>query len=465
MKKAKRHGDVFCISKISGIIEKEASRKLWRRINKSTRKAQGGLIVAVKVPTANGGHIEYKSKEGVFEAVSPIILERFQSALVAQCHRGKFFKDIGHLADGLAAQQILEGTYEYPDNLDPTTRLLFEEASATYQVLSPTKVATYVTPDDFKLFCPTAKERTGSSYRGLHFRHYIAALHCPNLLLLHAAKLSICARNGISLARWGKGLTVLLEKILGNIFVHKLRVICLLEADFNWWNKLIFAKRMMQQALQDGHIPQECFTKKHCHCNYVVLIKQFFCNSSRSLHHPASLGECNFGDCYDRAAHPPMSIALQSWGIPKTVIWLLLSSMQTMQYELKTVFGKSAESYGGTSSSPNSGLGQGSGASPPAFLALSSLIVNAYHHLGHGAKICYSYAGRLFYLSAIMYVNDTDLLQWPDSAHLNPDNLIAYVQQATMDYGHHAQACGGILKEKSAWYTLWTTYTSAGRQD
>jgi hypothetical protein len=77
VKKAKHHGDVFHISKITEIIEKEASRKLWRRINKSTCKACGGLIVAVKVPTADGGYMEYKSKEGVFKAVSPIILEGF----------------------------------------------------------------------------------------------------------------------------------------------------------------------------------------------------------------------------------------------------------------------------------------------------------------------------------------------------------------------------------------------------
>ncbi len=154
--------------------------------------------MAVKVPTTDGGHKEYKSKEGVFEAVSPIILERFQSTLVAQCHRGKFFEDIGHLANGPAAQQILVGTYEYPDDLDPATRLFFKEALANYKALSPTEVTTYVTPEDFKLFWWTAKERTGSSYS---FGHYIAALHCPDLLLLHAAKLSICARNGVSLAR------------------------------------------------------------------------------------------------------------------------------------------------------------------------------------------------------------------------------------------------------------------------
>jgi hypothetical protein len=111
------------------------------------------------------------------------------------------------------------------------------------------------------------------------------------------------------------------------VFVHKLLAICLLEADFNWWNKLIFAKWMMQQAGWDGAIPQEYFAKKHSTCNNAVLAKQFFCDSLRSLHHPAGLGECNFSNCYDWVAHPSMSIALQSWGIPKSAIWALLTSM------------------------------------------------------------------------------------------------------------------------------------------
>ncbi len=147
---------------------------------------------------------------------------------------------------------------------------------------------------------------------------------------------------------------------------------------------------------------------------------QFFCNSSRVLHSPAGLGECNFGDCYDRAVHPPMSIALQSWGIPKSAIQLLLTMMQTMQYILKTGFGVSPKRYGGTITAPNSGLGQGSGASPSGFLALSSLIINAYWRMGHGAKIFSSYTWRLFHLMAVMYVNDMDLLHWSGTSCIKP---------------------------------------------
>jgi hypothetical protein len=62
------------------------------------------------------------------------------------------------------------------------------------------------------------------------------------LLAMHAAYLTVCAQKGIPLARWGIGLTVLLEKVVGNNFVYKLRAIWLLKADFNWINKIIYAK-------------------------------------------------------------------------------------------------------------------------------------------------------------------------------------------------------------------------------
>ncbi len=119
-----------------------------------------------------------------------------------------------------------------------------------------------------------------------------------------------------------------------------------------------------------------------------------------------------------------------------------------MQYILKTGLRESTETYGGTSTSPNSGLGQGSGASPPGFMALSSLIVNAHQRMGHGAKITSSYASRVFFLAAVMYVNDTNLLHWPPSTITDSKELIEYVQHATTNWGNLSQASGGILKPR-----------------
>jgi hypothetical protein len=120
------------------------------------------LTIAVKVPqedsTSNHQHTEYKTKDGIFFAVSKTLVERFQSALVAQCHQGTFFENIGHLVDGPVAQQILLGKYEYPMDINPATRLLFKEATTTYAALSPSEVATYVTVEDFQYFWQCAHE-------------------------------------------------------------------------------------------------------------------------------------------------------------------------------------------------------------------------------------------------------------------------------------------------------------------
>jgi hypothetical protein len=66
----------------------------------------------------------------------------------------------------------------------------------------------------------------------------------------------------------------------------------------------------------------------------------------------------------------------------------------------------------------------------------------------HGpcARIYSLYFHQLFILAAVMYVNDMDLLHWPSSPSMTPEELIEYVQDATTDWGNLSQASGGILK-------------------
>ncbi len=146
-------------------------------------------------------------------------------------------------------------------------------------------------------------ERTSSSFSGVTFSHYKAAAFHYMLLAMLAAYLTACARKGIPLKQWGVSLTVLLKKIIGNNFVHKIQAICLLEADFNWMNKMIFTKRMIGMALERKLIPGECFSKEGSNCISAVMTKIFICNESRIYHHDAVFEACNFVDCYDRIVH------------------------------------------------------------------------------------------------------------------------------------------------------------------
>jgi hypothetical protein len=95
-----------------------------------------------------------------------------------------------------------------------------------------------------------------------------------------------------------------------NYFVHKLRAICLLEADFNWINKIIFAKQMLRLALPNNLIPGKCFKKKGSNCINAVMTKVFIYDESRIHHHNACIAGNDFGNCYDRIAHPIAAILL-----------------------------------------------------------------------------------------------------------------------------------------------------------
>jgi hypothetical protein len=78
---------------------------------------------------------------------------------------------------------------------------------------------------------------------------------------MHVAKLALVASTGIPLARWGKGLAVLLEKVFRNIYIDKMQAICLLEANYNWLNKFVFAKQMRTRPFKGKSFWQNSLQK------------------------------------------------------------------------------------------------------------------------------------------------------------------------------------------------------------
>jgi hypothetical protein len=116
---------------------------------------------------------------------------------------------------------------------------ILQEAQHTFSRISGAEIATTISTVDFQQYWKRVDERTSSSFSGVTFSHYKAVASHLMLSAMHAAYLTACVQRSIPFACWGVGLTVLLEKIVGNNFIHKLRAICLLEADFNWINKII----------------------------------------------------------------------------------------------------------------------------------------------------------------------------------------------------------------------------------
>jgi hypothetical protein len=320
-KAADEKGDSDRSAVILEILTRKQERKKWRRINHTTCPPKGGAPITLQVQAGNTVNT-YSTEHKMFEHTSDHLSQRFRLAHSAPCYRDQLFDDLGFMGDTECAQKILEGTYEFPPDTDKWTKKILQEAHITFSQMSGTEIATMITTEDFQNHWQRVdeNERTLSSFSGVTFSHYKAAAFHPMLSGMHAAYLTACTRKGIPLKGWGVGLTVLLKKIIGNNFVHKLRAICLLEANFNWMNKIIFAKRMIGMALERKLIPGECFSKRGSSCKSAVMTKIFICDESRIHHHDAVFEGCDFPDCYDRIAHNVAGISLRAWGVPQPAI-------------------------------------------------------------------------------------------------------------------------------------------------
>jgi hypothetical protein len=160
---------------------------------------------------------------------------------------GKF----GFLANTVSADHVLLGSYVYPKNMDTHTKLLLYEARHILHRLLKEEVVDFVSTTDFQSYWQHANEDIQSSKSGCHFRHYKAASFDHYLLVMHTVKLTLATSTGVPLAHWGNGVMVLLKK------VFKMHAICLLEADYKWLNKFVFAKQMMDKAFEGDIIPAE----------------------------------------------------------------------------------------------------------------------------------------------------------------------------------------------------------------
>jgi hypothetical protein len=90
------------------------------------------------------------------------------------------------------------GTYEFPLDLDPATRLVLEEIGKLgIKIINGKGSKVVITPDDFKPFWQKVNEFTSSSMSGIHYGHYKAAIQDELISEVLALQLTVVARSSI----------------------------------------------------------------------------------------------------------------------------------------------------------------------------------------------------------------------------------------------------------------------------
>ena len=365
------------------------------------------------------------------------------------CH-GALFELLGYSADTATAESILEGTFQPPEDADGPTLILLEEIARIWKKMEGGEVNIVISPEDFRYYWKRAKERTASSYSGLHFAHYKSAAFSDYLSETHALKLSRITRTGSAPERWARGLNVMLEKVAGIALVTKLRAILLMEADFNYHNKLIFGQRMMDLARQHDMVPEEIYSEKRKTAEDAILQQVLMYDLARQWKRPLLVALVDAAQCYDRVSHAVAALTLRAYKVHNSSVLRMLSPIQSMEYYLRTGFGESTFFFGGKGSHKQ-GLCQGNGAAPPTWLQISTLLINAQRRHQHGITIETPISKRKIQQVGQLYVENTNL--W---AGLNEDmdelDTCHAGQDSINHWGGMLMSTGGAYNaDKSGW--------------
>jgi hypothetical protein len=138
----------------------------------------------------------------------------------------------------------------------------------------------------------------------------------------------------------------MLEKVPGCSLVTKLWSILLMEADFNASNKIIYGIRMLENVRKYKLMLEEIYSKRNRLADEGTLAKVLFYDITRQLRRPAGLASVDADNCYDRIAHPMLSMIVQAFGVPADAASSMLGTIQDMKFFLRTGYGDSKDYVG-----------------------------------------------------------------------------------------------------------------------
>ena len=353
-----------------------------------------------------------------------------------------------------AVEAILNGTYVIPEDTDDFTREFLLTLMDSSPVLPSNRLSCEITKEDFQLGWKKPKERTSSSISGLHYGHYMAAAKDDMLSEIHAIKTELAVTGGCPLPRWQAGLSCMLEKEPGVIKVDKLRAILLMEADFNFFNGLMFAGRMMRRAEARQGIPKEIYGgRKNHEAIEVALNRKLIADILRQKRIPGAVASVDAHTCYDRIAHSAGSLSCQIWDMDPQAIIAMLLTIQRMRFYLRTAFGDSDAFFSSLNDLlPYMGACQGNKGAPAFWLVVSITLVLMLHRLGHVAQLRAAMSLAVFVFAGFLFVDDTDLITVAIDKTETPAQVIARMQDAVNTWHGGLHTTGGALKPiKCSW--------------
>jgi len=266
--------------------------------------------------------------------------------------------------------------------------------------------------------------------------------------------------TGISPTKWWHALNIMLEKVAGNCTVEKLHIIMLFKADFNNNNKLIG-----QAVMQNVEWRQEIALEQYEYCNNKAastqcLSKRLFYNYIQAMRIPAALCSNDAKSCYDQMIFIMVALCLCCLGAPMPATKSMIVTLAQLWHHVCSAFGNSTQSQGQQEwPDPVAGIGQGNGAGPQLWAAVSIPLFEILCQEGFLATIICVMLLQQQTLGGFAFVNDMDLMV-TDST--NTIQAVTNKMQGSLKLWHSLLKATGsdLVLEKCFWFLIDFNFTN-----
>jgi len=171
-----------------------------------------------------------------------------------------------------------------------------------------------------------------------------------------------------------------------------------------------------------------------------------------------ALGYCSTDakSCYDRIVHSFASLAMRKWGVPKFVALTMFDVISLISHFVQTGFGVSSASYSHPPEELFQGVGQGKGAGPAIWAAVSAPLLEYLDSRDRGVTFHSSLSQAVVQISALAFVDDTDVVVGiPEGESCLHDDIIQRLTEQVKDWSGVLRVSGGaIVPEKSFYWIL-----------
>ena len=313
------------------------------------------------------------------------------------------------------------------------------------------------------------KERTTTGSAFLHFGHFKAGVRDPVIADFEATMAHIPYATGYSPQRWQHVVDFELLKREGVYRPETFRTIQLYEPDFNQNNRLL-GRETMAHAERYGTLAVEQYgSRKNLSAILHAVNKVLSFDLIRQYKTPAALCSNDAKSCYDRIIHSVASLCFQHQGVPEPPLVCMLSTLQNMEHTIRTAYGDSTQSYGGSTwatplaglawgnkeEGPMSGMGQGNGAAPASWAVISTPMLDIMRKRGHCTIFKALISGDELKIVGFAFVDDKDLLRASRPGEQTYHEVAQDMQNGLDLWEGLLKATGGALvPEKSYWYLI-----------